>query len=73
LLRMLENSQDRWVREQASRALQSGVQRLKTSGDSSVEAKGEVVRRLRSPVLRDCTIYFLSRYYFTLNKLDVAH
>jgi hypothetical protein len=73
LLRMLENSQDRWVREQASRALQSGVQRLKASGDSSVEAKGEVVRRLRSPVLRDCTIYFLSRYYFTLNKLDVTH
>lgn len=73
LLRMLENSQDRWVREQASRALQSGVQRLKTSGDSSMEAKGEVVRRLRSPVLRDCTIYFLSRYYFTLNKLEVTH
>jgi hypothetical protein len=73
LLRMLENSQDRWVREQASRALQTGLQKLKTTGESSLEAKGEVVRRLRSPVLRDCTIYFLSRYYFTLNTRDAVH
>jgi hypothetical protein len=73
LLRMLENSQDRWVREQASRALQSGLQKLRATGDSSVEAKGEVVRRLRSPALRDCTIYFLSRYYFTLNSRDALH
>jgi hypothetical protein len=73
LLRMLENSQDRWVREQASRALQTGLQKLKANGESSLETKGEVVRRLRSPVLRDCTIYFLSRYYFTLNTRDAVH
>jgi hypothetical protein len=73
LLRMLENSQDRWVREQASRALQSGLQKLRSTGESSIEAKGEVMRRLRSPALRDCTIYFLSRYYFTLNTRDAVH
>ena len=73
LLRMLENSDDRWVRDQASRALQTGLQKLKASGESAIELKGEVVRRLRSPVLRDCTIYFLSRYYFTLNTRDRAN
>jgi len=73
LLRMLENSQDRWVREQASRALQTGLQKLNLTGESSLQTRGEVVRRLRSPVLRDCTIYFLSRYYFTLNARDAVH
>jgi hypothetical protein len=73
LLRMLENSQDRWVRDQASRALENGLQKLRATGESATEVRGEVVRRLRSPVLRDCTIYFLSRYYFTLNTRDPAN
>lgn len=67
LLRMLENSQDRWVREQASQALAAGLQKLKNNDHTTVESKGEVVRSLRSPMLRDATIYFLSRYYFKLN------
>jgi hypothetical protein len=67
LLRMLENSQDRWVREQASQALAAGLQKLKNNGQTTVESKGEIVRSLRSPMMRDATIYFLSRYYFKLN------
>ncbi len=67
LLRMLENSQDRWVREQASQALAAGLQKLKSNGQTEVESKGEIVRSLRSPMMRDATIYFLSRYYFKLN------
>lgn len=67
LLRMLENSQDRWVREQASNALAAGLQKLRSSGQTATESKGEVVRSMRSPMLRDATIYFLSRYYFKLN------
>ena len=67
LLRMLENSQDRWVREQAASALAIGIQKLKKNANTVVESKGETVRSLRSPMLRDATIYFLSRYYFKLN------
>jgi hypothetical protein len=67
LLRMLENSQDQWVREQASQALAAGLQKLKSNGQTTVESKGEIVRCLRSPMMRDATIYFLSRYYFKLN------
>jgi hypothetical protein len=67
LLRMLENSQDRWVREQASQALAAGLQKLKNNGQTTTESKGEIVRSLRSPMMRDATIYFLSRYYFKLN------
>ncbi len=71
LLRMLENSQDRWVREQASNALAAGLQKLRSNGQTATESKGEVVRSMRSPMLRDATIYFLSRYYFKLNAQTV--
>jgi hypothetical protein len=66
LLRMLENSQDRWVREQAASALATGMHKLSLNGGSEHEARGETVRALRTPMLRDATIYFLSRYYFKL-------
>jgi hypothetical protein len=70
LLRMLENSMDRWVREQASSALAAGLRKLAREGGNAVETKGETVRALRTPVLRDATIYFLSRYYFKLKASE---
>lgn len=70
LLRMLENSQDRWVREQAATALATGMRKLARSGDNEHEARGETVRALRTPMLRDATIYFLSRYYFKLKASE---
>jgi hypothetical protein len=70
LLRMLENSQDRWVREQAAAALATGMRKLSLTGGSEHEARGETVRALRTPMLRDATIYFLSRYYFKLKASE---
>lgn len=70
LLRMLENSQDRWVREQAASALASAMRKLGSTGGNEHEARGETVRALRTPMLRDATIYFLSRYYFKLKASE---
>jgi hypothetical protein len=70
LLRMLENSQDRWVREQAAAALATGMRKLGLDGGFEHEARGETVRALRTPMLRDATIYFLSRYYFKLKASE---
>jgi hypothetical protein len=70
LLRMLQNSQDRWVREQAQAALVAGMRKLATSDAAVHETKGETVRSLRTPMLRDATIYFLSRYYFKLKASE---
>jgi hypothetical protein len=70
LLRMLENSQDRWVREQASAVLATSLRKLSKSGGNEHEQRGETVRALRTPMLRDATIYFLSRYYFKLKASE---